>query len=67
MRKSIGERNTVVVFEIPDNTRVLQEQAFEDIYYEHCSYFSPGTLARLFRDSGFEVRIFIVNMAINIC
>ena len=55
VRKSIGDRDTVVVFEIPDNTRVLQEQAFEDIYYEHCSYFSPGTLARLFRDSGFEV------------
>ena len=55
VRKSIGDRNTIVVFEIPDNTRVLKEQAFEDIYYEHCSYFSPGTLARLFRDSGFEV------------
>ncbi len=56
VRKSIGDRlNTTVVFEIPDNTRVLQEQAFEDIYYEHCSYFSPGTLARLFRNSGFEV------------
>ena len=55
VRKSIGDRDTVVVFEIPDNTRVLREQAFEDIYYEHCSYFSPGTLARLFRDSGFEV------------
>ena len=55
LRKSIGDRDTVVVFEIPDNTRVLKEQAFEDIYYEHCSYFSPGTLARLFRDSGFEV------------
>ncbi len=56
VRKSIGDRlDTVVVFEIPDNTRVLKEQAFEDIYYEHCSYFSPGTLARLFRASGFEV------------
>ncbi|MDJ0592419.1 MAG: class I SAM-dependent methyltransferase [Pleurocapsa sp. MO_226.B13] len=55
VRKSIGDRDTAVVFEIPDNTRVLREQAFEDIYYEHCSYFSPGTLARLFRDSGFEV------------
>ncbi len=56
VRQSIGDRlDTTVVFEIPDNTRVLQEQAFEDIYYEHCSYFSPGTLARLFRNSGFEV------------
>ncbi|GAB4538380.1 MAG: class I SAM-dependent methyltransferase [Pleurocapsa sp.] len=56
VRNSIGDRlDTAVVFEIPDNTRVLRNLAFEDIYYEHCSYFSPGTLARLFRNSGFEV------------
>jgi hypothetical protein len=29
--------------------------AFEDIYYEHCSYFSPGSAARLFRQTGYEV------------
>jgi hypothetical protein len=56
VRNSIDDRlDTAVVFEIPDNTRVLRDLAFEDIYYEHCSYFSPGTLARLFRNSGFEV------------
>jgi SAM-dependent methyltransferase len=56
IRKSIGDRRDVsVVLEIPDNTRVLKDLAFEDIYYEHCSYFSPGTLARLFRSCGFEV------------
>ncbi len=36
-------------------TRVLKEGAFWDIYYEHCSYFSPGSLSRLFRQSGFDV------------
>ena len=56
VRDSIGERtNVAFCLEIPDNTRVMQELAFEDIYYEHCSYFSPGTLARLFRSCGFEV------------
>ncbi len=56
VRDSIGDRTEVAFcLEIPDNTRVMQEQAFEDIYYEHCSYFSPGTLARLFRSCGFEV------------
>jgi hypothetical protein len=29
--------------------------AFWDIYYEHCSYFGPGSLARLFRGCGFDV------------
>ncbi len=56
VRSAIGDRlNTVVFFEIPDNTRVLKELAFWDIYYEHCSYFSSGSLARLFRYCGFEV------------
>jgi C-methyltransferase C-terminal domain/Methyltransferase domain len=56
VRKSIGDRlDTVVFFEIPDMGRVLRDQAFEDIYYEHCTYFTPGSLARLFRQEGFEV------------
>ncbi|MGK7897961.1 MAG: class I SAM-dependent methyltransferase [Xenococcus sp. (in: cyanobacteria)] len=57
VRDSIGERTEIAFcLEIPDNTRVMQQMAFEDIYYEHCSYFSPGTLARLFRSCGFEVK-----------
>jgi hypothetical protein len=56
VRRSIGDRlDTAVFFEIPDTTRILQDMAFEDIYYEHCSYFTPGSLARLFRSCGFEV------------
>ena len=56
VRRSIGDRkDTVVFFQIPDTRRVLQECAFWDIYYEHCSYFSPGSLARLFRSCGFDV------------
>lgn len=56
VRQSLGERSdTVVFFQVPDFTRILDELAFWDIYYEHCSYFSPGSLARLFRRCGFEV------------
>ena len=50
-----GAEDTTVFFEVPDVTRVLDELAFWDLYYEHCSYFSPGSLARLFRASGFRV------------
>jgi SAM-dependent methyltransferase len=56
VRQSIDSRlDTVIFFEIPDVTRVLKEQAFWDIYYEHCSYFSLGSIARLFRHCLFEV------------
>ena len=56
LRRSIGGRlDTLVFFEVPDVLRVLREGAFWDIYYEHCSYFSPGSLARLFRSTGFDI------------
>lgn len=56
VRDMIGMRDDAwVVFETPDAKRVLRECAFWDIYYEHCSYFSPGAHARLFRQEGFDV------------
>jgi SAM-dependent methyltransferase len=56
VRRSIGGRDGVLAFfELPDVLRVLREGAFWDIYYEHCSYFTPGSLARLFRATGFRV------------
>jgi SAM-dependent methyltransferase len=56
VRAAIDDRtDTAVLFELPDVTRVLAEGAFWDVYYEHCSYFSPGSLARLFQRTGFEV------------
>lgn len=56
LRRAIGDaRRPVVLFELPDVQRVLDEAAFWDVYYEHCGYFSAGSLARLFRAAGFEV------------
>ncbi|WP_192936870.1 methyltransferase domain-containing protein [Sinorhizobium meliloti] len=56
IRRLVGTRShTWVAFETPDAKRVLKEAAFWDIYYEHCSYFTAGSHARLFRQEGFEV------------
>ena len=56
VRAMVEHRPEAVVFiEVPDVVRILEEGAFWDIYYEHCCYFSPGSLARLFRHCGFEV------------
>lgn len=56
VRRAIGDRlDTVVLFELPDVERILDEVAFWDVYYEHCSYFAAGSLARLFERSGFEI------------
>jgi SAM-dependent methyltransferase len=43
---------SVLFTELPDAKRVLDEVAFWDIYYEHCSYFTMGSLGRLFRSFG---------------
>ena len=56
IRKTIGDRKDVVLcFEVPDVLRVLNEGAFWDLYYEHCSYFAPQSLAGLFQRAGFEI------------
>ncbi len=56
LRQTIADRTDIpILFELPDVQRVLDEVAFWDVYYEHCSYFTAGSLARLFERSGFEV------------
>ena len=56
VRETIGNRHQVnVFFELPDMERVLEHGVFWDIYYEHCTYFTRGSLARLFRETRFEV------------
>ncbi len=50
-----GRENVGIFFETPDVRRVLEEGAFWDIYYEHCSYFTLGSHARLFRRGGMDV------------
>ncbi|MBX3357071.1 MAG: methyltransferase domain-containing protein [Phycisphaeraceae bacterium] len=56
LRTTIGSRRGVsIFFELPDVMRELREGAFWDLYYEHCTYFSAGSLSRLFRSTGFDV------------
>ncbi len=58
VRRSIGDRPaTQVFFELPDGERILRQGAFWDVYYEHCSYFTRGSLARLFRRNSFTVAL----------
>ena len=56
IRQCIGTRENVIIwFEVPNMNRILREGAYWDIYYEHCSYFTCGSLSRSFRTAGFDV------------
>ncbi len=39
--------------QVPDSGRILRDIAFEDIYYEHCCYFTEAPLRALFERHGF--------------
>jgi hypothetical protein len=56
VRRAIGDQpKAIVFFQVPDVRRILRDRGFWDIYYEHCSYFSPPSLARCFHGNGFDV------------
>jgi SAM-dependent methyltransferase len=46
------DSKSVFYLQVPESMRILRSCAFEDIYYEHCCYFTAGSLARLFRSQG---------------
>ncbi len=52
----VVERPDGVVFvQVPEARRIVEDCAFEDIYYEHCSYFTEAALRGLFEGLGFTV------------
>lgn len=55
IRDSCAGSRPILFFEVPSVLRILKDQAFWDIFGEHCNYFSPASLARLFRRYQFEV------------
>lgn len=54
--KAMGNtKTTVFFFEVPNIIYTLRKHAIWDIIYEHFSYFSPSSLAHLFKSFGFEI------------
>jgi len=57
IRRAIGtQQNTAVFFEVPNALNIFQKFFIWDIIYEHYSYFTPISLARLFSLSKFNVQ-----------
>ena len=57
IRRSLDKNpRTAVYFEVPNVLFTLRQNGVWDLIYEHCSYFGPQSLGRLFTSAGFHVR-----------
>lgn len=57
VRRAVGDQvDAALFFEVPNVLFTLRDLAIWDLIYEHCSYFSPASLARLFALCGFHVQ-----------
>ena len=56
VRQAVGDRKGLVVyFEVPNGEFILHEQAFWEFIYQHPSYFTQSSLAKLFTMCGFQI------------
>ena len=55
LREQLESPETVVCFEVPSAMQVLRSRGFWDVLYEHCTYYAPVSMRRLFGSVGFPV------------
>lgn len=56
LRKNLANcTGAKVFFETPCAQWILENRVFWDFFYEHCSYFTTGSLTTAFETSGFQV------------
>lgn len=52
----VDQPESILFFEVPNALFTLRDLGIWDVIYEHCSYFTPQSLSRLFGTSGFHVK-----------
>jgi hypothetical protein len=55
LRRSLEDGSAVLYFEVPNALLILERLSVWDLMYEHCGYFTSGSLERIFGATGFEV------------
>ena len=53
--RTVRKPGGTIFIQVPESLRILKDCAFEDVYYEHCSYFTAGSLGRLLERLGFAI------------
>lgn len=54
LRRSLVDPSVVLYFEVPNALLILERLSIWDLMYEHCGYFTSGSLERIFGATGFE-------------
>ena len=56
VREAVNRRcGAIVYFEVPNGEFIMRERAFWEFHYQHVSYFTKASLAKLFLGCGFEI------------
>jgi SAM-dependent methyltransferase len=56
LRRGFADRTDAALYcEVPNALFTLKDMGIWDLIYEHCAYFTLGSLVRAARDSGFDV------------
>jgi SAM-dependent methyltransferase len=53
--RTVRKPDGAIFIQVPESLRILKDCSFEDIYYEHCSYYTAGSLGRLLEQLGFSL------------
>ena len=56
VRDAVGDTPATIFFETPCVDWILSNAVIWDVFYEHCSYFTAGSLTTAFERAGFVVR-----------
>ena len=58
VREAVGDRSDLAVyFEVPNGEYILRDQAYWELIYQHCSYFTERSLVTMFTECGFQPRV----------
>ncbi|MBI5474211.1 MAG: methyltransferase domain-containing protein [Ignavibacteriae bacterium] len=56
VRMAVGDKHDAIIyFEVPNALWTLRDLGVWDLIYEHCSYYTANSLARVFAEGGFDV------------
>jgi len=56
IKSTLNGRSSSIYFEVPNILYTLRDLGIWDLIYEHCGYFTPNSLAFLFKNEGLQVQ-----------